>query len=249
MNKKLIYFFAVILTFFVIMGILSMHFSYETPRVVLSETPNKPQGVVLVKPPIKIYKNAKSVWERSLFKSYRGITKNKIGVHSRQVQDSPMELIGICQLGKRAGAIIIDKGPKSLLWNKKSSVSRYYALNQVLGNGYVLKDIMKRAVRLVRGQEELILQLEFGDKSSLVRNLNEVSIQTEIQSDFKEPASTEILSRHEMIQAMKPDSGTEASAMLEEVKVITKTEEQVELEKNEINRRLDALRRKLSLRH
>jgi len=253
MTKKKIYILGAVLILIADCVIAALYIRYEAPEVILTPTPNKAVGIVAPTPELKKIIVTKPIWQRSLFAAYRGVVKAPKGPVAPSGRTATMELIGICQLGKNSGAIIIDKSIKRSPGARKKNFRRYYALNQTMDSGFVVKEIQKDFVRLVRGHEELVLDLVFGDVASSGRNIRETEIQIQAQREIEKFELDHVMSREEMMNAMREDNLSRETDVVpqkiivkDEVKA-TKDARKVKAERLEIGRRLEALRRKLSL--
>jgi len=122
-----------------------------------------------------------------------------------------------------------------------------------MDSGFVVKEIQKNFVRLVRGNEELVLDLVFGDTASSIRNIKEVGLQAQTQREVDKRSSDRVMTREQMMKAMKASAepSTKSDAVKVEIERVREEDkkpvEQIKAEKQEVGRRLDALRRKLSL--
>lgn len=185
------------------LGVWNIRYSPSPPEKALSRTP---KGSETSYPEAKASDRAaslpdiKAVWDRNLFDPARGAAeKMEEGVAAAKRAD--LELIGICKFGEVSGAIIVNKSsspaqgaapgqqPGQPGASKGKGEKRYYNIGQRMSNGFVLKEVYGDHVILARGNEEMVLKLQFGDDSSNKR-IASVGIKPEPPKEEPPPATT-----------------------------------------------------------
>ncbi|HPO91083.1 MAG TPA: hypothetical protein P5270_01825 [Victivallales bacterium] len=137
---------------------------------------------------IEIEKNLKKhdddfsiLWDANVFSQFRA----KENGENFSTKSNNFELLGVILYGENSGAIIIDKGTsvssspttvKQLSNNRQNEsqsaqdkAPQFYKLNEILPNGFILREINHNSVTLIRGREQIVLQLDFDDEGSKMR--------------------------------------------------------------------------------
>jgi hypothetical protein len=129
--------------------------------------------------------------ENNIFDLYRG--KSGGGEGDKAPPNFDYELIGICAFGDVSGIIVSDKrgamagimnaaqqrggppgAPGALGMPQQSSDSkpsskRFYKIGETLNNGYTLEKTTNDSAILSRGNEQIVLKLEYDDSGSKMR--------------------------------------------------------------------------------
>lgn len=209
--------------------LLAAHLSFKAslPDKVLRKSPRE----ATIKYPVPQEQNRSSnipqmtvIWEKNLFLPSRG-AQDKGEAVSDKAKHSDLELVGICKFGTVSGAIIVNKnrsqenfappvqGNQKLPPQLKAQTQggkpekRYFQQGQRMSNGYLLKEIHSDHVVLSRGNEEVILKLQFGDEGSTKR-LASMSFKPIEKSETVSPAGETISAPPE--QDAKPDQSKPA---------------------------------------
>jgi hypothetical protein len=124
------------------------------------------------------------LWEDNVFSPFRLAEE---GDTFSSLKVTGFELIGVCKYGDISAAVIVDKNASTTgggqIGQHKAGASetqpQFYKLNDIFSNGFVLKEINSDSVTLVRGKEQIILQIEFEDDGTLKRTKATVPLETE----------------------------------------------------------------------
>ncbi len=213
-----------------LIAVLTAHlkFKISEPDKILRKSPRE----ATVKYPLPQEQNRSAnipqmtvIWEKNLFLPSRG-AQDKGEVLADKAKHSDLELVGICKFGTVSGAIIVNKNrsqenfvppPQPGAQNHPPQLKaqaqgakpekRYFQQGQRMSNGYLLKEIHNDHVVLSRGNEEVILKLQFGDESSTKR-LASMSFKPVEKSELVSPSGETISAPP--LQDVKPEQSKPA---------------------------------------
>lgn len=175
-----------------LLAYLNLSFRSTPPDPLLNNTPKLKDFNIQIENTIAkgVSTDFSKLLNDNVFSPYRA--KEEGDVFS-SLKVTGMELIGIISYGDIAGAIIADKGasqavqpqgPRSSVLpgtnkqNKQAGRPQFYKLNEVLPNGFTLKEVNSDSVLLSRAGEQIVLQLDFKDEGSKMRTEEGVKLST-----------------------------------------------------------------------
>ncbi len=225
---KIYYAAATVVLSIVLIIMLAAHLNFKSsePDKILRKTPREAS----LKYPVPQEQNRSSnipqmtvIWEKNLFLPSRG-AQDKGEAVADKAKHSDLELVGICKFGAVSGAIIVNKNraqenivppaqgtlPAQMKAQQAQGAKpekRYFQQGQRMSSGYLLKEIHNDHVVLSRGNEEVILKLQFGDESSNKR-LASMSFKPVEKSEPVSPSGETISAPP--IQDAKPDQSRPA---------------------------------------